>query len=231
MKLASLFSGGKDSTFALYKALREGHEVKYLITAFSEKSDSWMFHRPAIEITRLQSQILGIPQKIFTTKGEKEKELKDLFKAIYSVKDEIDGIVTGAIASEYQKTRIENICRKLNLECISPLWQKDPEKLLREEISLGFEIIFTSVSSQGLDENWLGRRINNKVIDELLELNRKFFINISGEGGEFETLVLDCPIFDKRILIKSFEKIWDEKTHSGYIKINEVKLIEKNQIV
>lgn len=227
MKLAALFSGGKDSTLALYRVMKEGHEIKYLITMFSERQDSWMFHYPCIELTKLQSEALGIKQIIKKTKGEKERELKDLKDVIFSVKNDIDGIVTGALYSEYQKTRIEKICKELGLKCLSPLWHSDLEKMLKEEIGLGFEIIITGVASEGLDKSWLGKKINFDVIEKLKELNKKFGINIGAEGGEFETLVLDCPIFRKKMKMLDYDSVWDSKTNSGYLKIKKADLVEK----
>jgi diphthine-ammonia ligase len=227
MKLAALFSGGKDSTYALYKAMKEGHEIKYLVTVFSERQDSWMFHYPCIELTKLQAEALGIKQIIKKTKGEKEKELKDLKDVLISVKDEVDGIVTGALYSEYQKTRVEKICKEIGLKCLSPLWHSDLEKMLKEEIGLGFEIMITGVAAEGLDKSWLGKKINLETIEKLKELNKKFGINIGAEGGEFETLVLECPIFKKKIKILNSASVWDSKTNSGCLKIKKAILVRK----
>jgi diphthine-ammonia ligase len=227
MKLVSLFSGGKDSVYALYKVIKEGHEIKYLVTVFSERQDSWMFHYPCIELTKLQSEALGIKQIIKKTKGEKEKELKDLKDVLNSIKDEIDGIVTGALYSEYQKSRIEKICKELRLKCLSPLWYADLENMLKEEIDLGFETIIIGVAAEGLDKSWLGKKIDFETIEKLKELNKKFGINLGLEGGEAETLVLDCPIFQKKIKILQSDSVWDSKTNSGYLKVKDAKLISK----
>ena len=218
MKLAVLFSGGKDSVFSLYKVLKQGDEVKYLVTIFPEREDSWMFHYPFIEMTRLQAESLGIKQIVQKTKGEKEKELEDLKRVLSKIKDEIDGVVSGAIASNYQKSRIDKICRESGLKGIAPLWGEDPEKLLREEVKLGFEIIITGVFSSGFDKSWLGRRMDEKCIDGLKDLNRKFGVNMAGEGGEYESIVLNCPIFKNRIELPEYKIIWDERASSGYLK-------------
>jgi ABC transporter with metal-binding/Fe-S-binding domain ATP-binding protein len=227
MKLAVLFSGGKDSTYALYKMLKQGNEIKYLVTIFPESSESWMFHHPCIELTRLQAKALGIKQIVRKTKGEKEKELDDLRKILEKIKDEIEGIVSGAVASKYQKSRIDRICKELRLKNITPLWKEDPEKLLKEEIESGFEIIITAVSTEGLNENWLSRKIDLNVIEELKNLSKKSGFNLAFEGGEAETLVLDAPIFKKRIKISEIDKVWDSKTNSGYLIVESAKLISK----
>jgi ABC transporter with metal-binding/Fe-S-binding domain ATP-binding protein len=225
MKLAVLFSGGKDSTYALYKTMTQGHKVKYLITMSPEREDSWMFHYPCIELTKLQAEALGIKQIIGKTKGEKEKELEDLKRVLEKIKTKIDGIVSGAIASNYQKSRIDKICKELNLKNISPLWQKDPLNLLKEMIANGFEIMITGVAAEGLDESWLGRKIDEKCISELVELNKRYGIHLTFEGGEGETFVLFCPIFSKRIEILDTIKHWDNKTQSGWLEIKKFRLV------
>ena len=226
MRLAALFSGGKDSTYALFLASKT-HEIKYLVTIFPESKESWMFHHPCVELTSLQAEAMGIEQIIQKTRGEKEKELEDLKKALERIKDEIDGVVSGAIQSEYQKTRIDRVCKELKLKSLAPLWHRDAEQLLKEEIEEGFEIIMTGVFAEGLDESWLGRKIDLEAVEELKELKKKYGINLAGEGGEFETLVLDCPLFEKKIEILEAEKIWDGETNSGYLIVKSARLISK----
>jgi len=227
MKLAVLFSGGKDSVFSLYKTLKQGNEVRYLVTIFPERQDSWMFHRPCIELTKLLAESLGIKQIVQNTKGEKEKELDDLKKVLAGIKNDIEGVVSGAVASNYQKNRIDKICKELELESIAPLWREDSETLLKEEIKLGFEIIVTGVFADGFDKNWLGRRIDEKCVEDLKELNKNFGINISGEGGEYESLVLSGPIFKKKIRILDCEIIWENNTNSGYLVVKKAELSDK----
>lgn len=226
MRLAALFSGGKDSTYALHKAIESGHEVKQLVTIFPEKDSSWMFHYPCIELTRLQASAMGIPQIVGRSRGEKERELKDLSRVLRKTVG-IDGVVSGAIASNYQKMRIEKVCEELNLACVTPLWGEDQEKLLKEEIGLGFEIIITGVYSEGFNSNWIGRRIDEKCVEELKGLEEKYEIQLSGEGGEFETLVLDCPLFKQKIRILEFRVRWDRKTGSGYMIDARAELVKK----
>jgi ABC transporter with metal-binding/Fe-S-binding domain ATP-binding protein len=226
MRLAVLFSGGKDSTYATFLATKE-HKIKYLVTMLPAKEDSWMFHYPCIELTKLQAESIGIQQVTQKTSGEKEKELGDLKKALEKIKDEIDGVVSGAVASSYQKNRIDKICKELKLKSVAPLWQKNPEELLREEVNSGFEIIITGVFAEGFDKSWLGRKIDDECIEDLVELNKKYGISCVAEGGEFETFVADCPMFKKGIQIKDSKIIWDNKTSSGYLVVNDAELKEK----
>ena len=200
-KIAVLFSGGKDSVFTAFECMRRGHEVACLITMRSENNASWMFHTPAIHLTELQAEAMKIPLMTFGTKGEKEKELADLTNAISEAKKKfkISGVAAGALASVYQKERVEKICSKLGLECIAPLWQRDQKQYLEEIVSSGFDVRFVGVAAKGLDKLWLGRKLDSKAIGDLAALNVKFGSHIGGEGGEYESLVVDGPIFGKRI--------------------------------
>lgn len=164
MKCGVLFSGGKDSTYAAYLAKNSGNEISCLITIASENPDSYMFHTPSISKTKKQAEVMKIPLIIKKTKGIKEKELVDLESAIVeSIQNfRIKGIVTGAIASIYQVSRIQKICDKLELECFNPLWQKNPEELWVDLLKNGFEIIITKVSADGLGEEWLGQKLIGK---------------------------------------------------------------------
>ncbi len=209
MKLAILFSGGKDSVYSAYLAKKAGYELSCLISVFSENKESYMFHTPSIEQTKKQAQSMKVPLIIQKTKGKKEEELKDLEKAIRIVKKKykIEGIVSGAIQSVYQSSRIQKICNKLNLECFNPLWQKNEEEYLEELLKNKFKTIITGVFAYPLDKSWLGREIDKKFLKEINQLNKKYQIHVAGEGGEFETFVLDCPLFKKPLKVKNFKNI------------------------
>ncbi|MFQ6105871.1 MAG: diphthine--ammonia ligase [Candidatus Hydrothermarchaeaceae archaeon] len=209
MKLAALISSGKDSLFASYIMHSQGFEIRYLITLLPEREDSYMFHHPNTHLTQYQAEAMDIPLLTKSTKGEEEKELQDLKEIIGSVKGEIRGVVNGAVFSEYQRQRIDVICEELNITSFTPLWHKNPEMLLREMLEAGFEVMITAVAAHGLNESWLGRRIDEKCIQNLRELNKKYKIHISGEGGEFETLVLDMPMFKEKLKITKARKEWD----------------------
>ena len=193
MKLGVLFSGGKDSCYALYKASKE-HRIIVLITIDSENQDSYMFHTP-VDRTKILAEKLDIPQIIIKTKGEKEKEIGDLKIAIKKAKEDfkIEGIVTGAIASNYQASRIQKICDELDLSCINPLWQKPQEELIRELVEKEFKIRIVKVAAEGIDESWVGKYLDKEMIDKLLELKEKYGINVAGEGGEYESEVEEFP--------------------------------------
>jgi len=224
MKLGALFSGGKDSTYAIFKASK-AHEIVCLMALRSLNPESYMFHVPGFEIIEKQAEALGLPLLMFETAGEKEKELGDLKKAISEAKEKfgIEGIVTGAVASEYQASRIKKICDDLKLKLINPLWGKDEVLLLKEMIKDGFEVIITGVAAYPLGEEWLGRMIDEKIIKELVKLNKKYKIHVAGEGGEFETLVLNSPMHKKKIKLVKTEK--EYSNYYGVLKIIEIKLM------
>jgi ABC transporter with metal-binding/Fe-S-binding domain ATP-binding protein len=227
MKLASLISGGKDSIYAMWKASKE-HEITCFLTMESENKESYMFHTPNISLASLQAEAIGKPIVIGRTKGEKEKELKDLFELIKKGKEKykIEGITTGALASVYQAERIQKICDELSLKCINPLWQMNQEKLLRDLLKDGFTTIIVGTFAYGLGENVLGKEINGETINILMEAHRKYQIHPAGEGGEIETLVIDGPCFNKKIVIKESERMIGK--HETLLVIKKAELIDKN---
>ena len=226
MRLGVLFSGGKDSTLALhYGAKRE--EIVCLITLLSKNKESYMFHTPNIDITELQAEALGLPQIEKITEGKKEEELKDLQDAIADAKrkHQIEGVITGAIESVYQAQRVQQICNKLDIWCFNPLWKHDQKALLEELLERRFEVIISGVFAYPLDEKWLGKLIDAKIIERLVDLQKKYGISPSGEGGEIETTVLDSPLFKKRIEILDFST--EAKNNTGFFKIKRAQLIPK----
>ena len=223
MRVAVLATGGKDSTLALQKVLDEGYEVKYLVSMIPLREDSWMFHYPNIHLVNLFSEALEIPLVKAETSGIKEKEVEDLKRVIEKL--DVDALVSGAIASNYQKTRVEKICEELGLKCLTPLWQKNPIEILWEIVNLKFHVIITGVYALGFSQEWLGRKIDEKTIEALKELSKRYGVSVVGEGGEYETLVLDAPFFKKRIKIVKAEKVW--KNQSGYLLVTEAELALK----
>ncbi|MEW5897484.1 MAG: diphthine--ammonia ligase [Nanoarchaeota archaeon] len=228
MKLAALFTGGKDSTYAIYLAKQQGHEIACLITMKSENPHSYMFHTPAIELTKLQAEAMELPIFFGKTKGEKEKELLDLEKTIRKAKEKYDfmGLVTGALFSEYQKSRIEKIAQELRLKVLSPLWQKSQEEEIKELLDNNFEVIITAIAGEGLNESWLGKKLDQQMLNKLTDINKRVGINIAFEGGEAESLVVDCPLFKKKIKIIKFQKVMDS-ANSGRIIVKNAELMNK----
>lgn len=221
-KAVVLFSGGKDSVYATYLAKKEGYSIECLVCIESSNKHSYMFHTPSITKTKKQAEVMNLPLIIQKTKGEKEMELKELKKAILKAKKEyeIEVVVTGAIKSVYQSSRIQNICSELNLECINPLWQKNEEEYLQELIKNNFKVILVGVFAYPFNENWLLREIDEKFLLEISELNKKFGINVAGEGGEFESFVLNCPLYSRELKLIDCDVVGEgENSYRAEIKI------------
>jgi ABC transporter with metal-binding/Fe-S-binding domain ATP-binding protein len=183
-----------------------------------------MFHFPAVNWTGLQAEAAGIPQMRIPTSGVKERELEDLRAGLdVLVKSKgIEGIVSGAIASEYQRTRLDNLCEDLGLRSFAPLWHKPQQQLVEDEIEAGVQAIVTSCSALGLDEKWLGRRLGKDELKELVKLNKKYGLSVAFEGGEAETFTLACPAFQKQLLVLKSKRHWSGS--SGYLELEDVKL-------
>ncbi|HIH78778.1 MAG: diphthine--ammonia ligase [Candidatus Poseidoniia archaeon] len=225
MKLGVLFSGGKDSCLALHRAVAAGHEIVCLLTLFPERDDSWMFHTPALEWTALQAKALDIAQLTAATPGEPEDELADMEALLVRAqrKYRITGVVTGALASVYQATRVQRVCANLGLWCFNPLWQLPQLKLLDVLLTDGYEVVVTAVAADGLGAEWLGRSLDRAAVDRLLVQADRHRLNPAGEGGELETLVLGAPLFQKRLrLIETTSKF---HAGAGRLHITEAVLV------
>lgn len=224
MRLAALVTGGKDSILALYRAQQMGHTIEVLATMIPKRSDSYMFHFPNIHLTDHIARALEIPLVTAETSGIKEKELEDLKKLLASL--DVEGVVSGAVQSAYQKERIDRLCSELGLKSVAPLWQQDPLEIMEELIRLKFKVILVGVYAYGLDQTWLGREINTETLEKLVELNQKFQISLVGEGGEYESLVLDAPFYKKRIEIVEAETNYEN--NNGVLFVKEAKLVDKD---
>jgi diphthine-ammonia ligase len=226
MRLGVLFSGGKDSTLALHKAAEKA-EVVCLITLVSENKESFMFHTPNIDVTALQAEALGLPLIRKVTEGKPEEELKDLEEAIaQAIKDfRIDGVVTGAVESVYQAARIQQICNRLGVWCVNPLWKRNQKALLEETVAEGFKTVISGVFAYPLDKSWLGKQIDENMIEKLMVLSETYGLSPSGEGGEIETTVIDAPLFKKKIEILDSEG--EAQGNSGIFKIKKAQLTKK----
>ncbi|MDD1705669.1 MAG: diphthine--ammonia ligase [Methanoregulaceae archaeon] len=226
MKLGVLCSGGKDSVFACGRAM-EKEEVVCLIAIRSENEESYMFHTPNVAFVTLQAEAAGLPLIEMKTAGVKEEELLDLRNALILAREQfrIEGVVTGALYSVYQATRVQRLCRELGLWCFNPLWHTAQEDYMQVLIKKGFEVIVSGVFAAPFDESWLGRRIDLHSLPLLEKYSEQYGIMLTGEGGEYETFVLDAPFFRKRIEIR--EASSEYRNYRGIYRIVRAGLVEK----
>jgi diphthine-ammonia ligase len=214
---AVLYSGGKDSTFTCGRLLSEGFKIACLITMKSLNRDSYMLHTSNIEMVKLGAAAMNLPIVYGNTQGEKESELLDISNTIRAAmkRFDFDFLATGALSSNYQKKRIETIANTLQLTPISPLWERDQVEYLRSVVQERYEFILTSVSCEGLDDTYLGRTVTPELAERIISQSKRYKFNPAFEGGEAETLVLDCPLFpNKKIKILESRVLWDGYTGS-----------------
>ena len=223
MKVAALVSGGKDSVLALHVAQCHGWDVTHVVTVRSRAQDSYMFHVPNVDLAPLIADAVGAPLVTVETQGEKESEVADLEKALGALP--IDGFVSGALASEYQRTRLEGVGHRLGLRSFTPLWHKPPMEVLRTVSGHGWDVRFAAVAAEGLDESWLGRRLDAAAAAQLEALHARHGVHPGGEGGEYETLVLDAPCYRKRIEVVRATRDW--RRDGGSWRVEEARLVPK----
>jgi len=225
VKVVVLFSGGKDSTYSIYKVKMEGHQVVCVATIFPMSYESELLHYPNIQFTKLQSQSMNIPQiSIKVDSTNPNAEVNTLKEILIQAKENfgIEGIVHGGILSEYQKKRFEHVSKTLGITLISPLWKKNQKEYMKKLLESKFRFIIISVTSGGLDDSWLGKEVTKQDLETLEKLSQKHGFNLSFEGGEAETFVIDCPLFSQPIKIEKSKKIWDG--YRGRFEILEAKL-------
>ncbi len=231
----SLFSGGKDSSWALYRAMEEGLNVSRLLTVHPT-GDSYMYHTPATRLAALAAESVGIdlvevePDDFGAddvddagVQGDDELEPMETALRELAVEDGIDlaGVTAGAVESEFQTSRIRGMCDRLDIDLFAPLWREDPVALAEAMFDAGFEIRIVQVAAYGLDESWLGRRYDADALAELLDLRKEYGVHPLGEGGEFETYVVDGPHMDRRIDL-AYETVW--KGDRGHIAVTDAAL-------
>jgi len=220
VRVAALYSGGKDSTYALHVAQERGWDVGSLVTILPEDPVSMMYHVPNLHVVPVLADAMGIPVVLERAGPGEEAELEALRRALS--RTNADGVVVGAIASDYQHSRVNGVAHELDLRVFAPLWRRDQAQLLREYIEAGIEAVFTAVSAEGLGPEWLGRALDSAAIDDLLALSKRVGLSPCGEGGEFETLVTYAPSFSRRLEIVRARPRWDGA--SGVLEIREARL-------
>ena len=197
-----------------------GYEVECLVSIVPKAGESWIFHVPNIDMVPLMAESLGIELITAETSGSEEDDLRSLKEVLSRLK--IDGIVTGAVWSDYQWDRMNAVCGDLGLKVISPLWRKDQDMVLDELLAAGIRAVIIGCYAEGLDESWLGREIDKKAAEELRNLRDEHGISVIGEGGEYESMTLDSPMHGRPLSITEYEKEW--KKGSGTLIVKKAEL-------
>lgn len=223
MRLASLYSGGKDSTFSLYLAEQMGHEIPYLVNIVPEDEASWIFHTPNLSVVPLMAEAMGRELVTAPSTGSEEGDMEGLRNALDGL--DVDGVVTGAIWSDYQWDRMNMVCGDLGLKIITPMWRKDQDMLMDQFLQSGIRAIIVGCYAEGLDESWLGRPIDGDAVRELKALRERYGISIMGEGGEYESLTLDSPMHSRPLEITGSEKDW--KRGAGTLRVTSARLLRE----
>ena len=232
----SLFSGGKDSSWALYRALEHGLDVSRLLTVHPA-GDSYMYHTPATRLATLAAESIGIDlvevepgdlgaDDVDDASAQGDAELEPLERAVSAIAStegvSLTGVTAGAVESEFQTSRIRAMCDRLDIDLFAPLWGEDPIELAESMLAAGFEIRIVQVAAHGLDASWLGRRYDEDALDALVELRDAYGVHPLGEGGEFETYVVDGPHMDRRINLDA-EPVWEGDR--GHLVVTDATLV------
>lgn len=228
MNFAALFSGGKDSTFAISELIQNGHNLNCLIVIHPISDESMLFHYPSTRLLKKISEVFDVPLiELQCSSSDKKSESNDLYNAIENatLSFPITGLSHGCISSNFQLNIINKLCEKFDLDVLSPVWQIESDFYYKQLLDQGFEIMITRVAAGGLDQSWLGKTITYPNYLKLKKLSKKFGFNMTFEGGEAETLVLDCPVFKKKVIVKESRVVWDGVR--GIFEIAEVDLIKK----
>jgi len=225
MRLASLFSGGKDSAYATYLMEQQGHTVDLLVSIVPEEKNSWLFHTPNLHLLPLQAMAMEKKLLRMPSRGGEEGDLEALREVLSNI--DVEGVVAGAIASDYQWDRINGVCEGMGLRVFSPLWRKDQSMLMRDLIEAGLEAMVVAVAAEGLGEGWLGRKLDLRALEELEVLSEEKGVNVSGEGGEYESMVLDSPLHSERLQVLESKKEWSRD--GGRLTVKQAKLEAKGR--
>lgn len=224
MRLASLYSGGKDSTFSLYLMEQSGHDIPYLVNIVPEDAASWIFHTPNLSVVPLMAESMGKELVTAKSSGTEEGDMEGLRNALDGL--DVEGVVSGAIWSDYQWDRMNLVCGDLGLKLMAPLWRKDQDMLMDQFIDSGIRSMIVGCYAEGLGEEWLGRIIDRQAVEELKAIRTRTGISIMGEGGEYESLTIDSPMHSRPLEIISSEKDWSRQ--GGTMRVTSARLSERS---
>ena len=225
-----MYSGGKDSTYAIQHCLEKGWTIKYLLSVKPTRTDCYLFHFATVEYTKELSSMLGFDHIYTTCDVADPQQEADIIKEI--VKENIvDAVVLGGVGlQETQIKTLRNTLFDLGVEVFATHTGQDHGRLIEDMIVKGYDIRITQVAADGLNRSWLGRKLDAMTFLELKALSEKFGFHLGAEGGNYDTLVVDGPIFQKRLEIIDAEPVMETRC-SGYLKVKKIALVDKRSLV
>ncbi|EDW62389.2 LOW QUALITY PROTEIN: uncharacterized protein Dvir_GJ16780 [Drosophila virilis] len=246
MRVVAMVSGGKDSCYNMMQCVAEGHEIVALANLHPkdrDELDSFMYQTVGHMGIEILASAMGLPLYRRETKGKStqtgkqyvptdDDEVEDLYSLLETCKHElnVEAVAVGAILSDYQRVRVENVCSRLNLISLAYLWRRDQTELLQEMIDCQVHAIIIKVAALGLvPDRHLGKSLR-EMQTHLLKMRDKYGLNVCGEGGEYETFTLDCPLFKQRISVEDIQTIIssaDPICPVGYINFTKLTLQPK----
>ncbi len=212
---------------ALYVMEQMGHEVPYLVNIIPKRGDSWVFHTPNLHLIPLMAEALG--KELVQVEGgvDESEDLAALRDALQGL--DVEGVITGALASDYQWDRINRVCDLIGLKVMSPLWRKDQDMVVTEMVDAGISSMIVAVMAEGLDEGWLGVKIDSDNLTSLREKSQRHGISVAGEGGEYETLTLDSPAHSQVLIVDEYES--DVHRDSAFMRVTKAHLGERKPLI
>ena len=226
MDVAILYSGGKDSTLSIEYALEKKWNIKYLISVKPNRTDCYLFHFATVEQTKNMVDILGIKQ-VYAACSDADPQKEAIIVKEIVEQHPVDSVILGGIGlQETQINSIRDALFPLGVDVFATHVGHDHVKLMKEMLIKGYDIIITEVAADGLGMKWLGERLTLDNLEDFVKTAEKYGFHPGGEGGSYNTLVVDGPIFSKRLEILSFDKVM-EGEFNGYIEVKESKVIDK----
>jgi uncharacterized protein (TIGR00290 family) len=214
----SSWSGGKDSCFACYQAMKNGMQISHLIHFDRE----FNLHGIDPELIRLQAELAGIPmvqRKVQT--GDFEHEFKDTVGGLLN--SGLKGVVFGDIYLEPHREWVDRVCGELGLEAVEPLWGISTEKILEDFLEQGFETIIASCREECIGKEWVGRSVD----DEFLKYLKSRGLDVCGENGEYHTFVIGGPLFKGKINITK-AGVTSRQGH-WFLEVKDFTVIENHE--
>ncbi len=226
MKVAVMYSGGKDSTYAIDYALQKGWDIKYLLSVKPTRTDCYLFHFATVEHTPLQAEALGLRHIMARCSVADPIQEAQVVREVVQ-KNKVEAVLLGGTGLQQTQIKsIQNALMPLGIEVFAAHSGEDHEEVVRKLIARGYDIRITQIATEGLSEKWLGKQIDKDNFAELQKLSRQFGFHIGGEGGYYDTFVCDAPIFRKRIIIEDTENFMEGR-YSGHLIAKKIRLVDK----